>query len=152
MDTALLSGKTITSILSPACHSVHPAWINELTTPIAISKAVLQFSDGGLALVAPCEVEVETSRYPSLGLAISKCNKDALTWQAPNGETFSMQPLALAIAVLPLSVVRAESSDPLGEGTVSQVVLVGAFNVRVVFRHIMPPMTLGIALEHGSST
>jgi len=146
VDTSSLIDRTITAILSPACDFVHPAWVNELTTPIATSRTVLQLSNGVLVMVAPCEVEVEPDKYPSLGLATSTCGQGALTWTGPDGKAYFMHSLAAASPLLPFKVVHTESSDPLGEGAVSQIALIGASEAQIVFRHIMPPMTLGIAL------
>ena len=145
MDSASLTDKTIREILTPLCEPVHPAWVDGNTTPLATSMAVLRLADGDLIMLAPCEVELEPGKYPSLGLSVEKCDPGALQWHR-NGNTYSMNSLSDAVGLLPFSVCHVEESDPLGEGTVSEVALGGPDGSRVLFRHIMPPMTLGIEL------
>lgn len=145
VDTSSLVNATIREILTPICESVHPAWIDKNTTSIATSMAVLVLADGELVMLAPCEVELETNRYPSLGLSVEKCDSSALQW-VRDGKTYSMRPLVGAARLLPCAVFQIEESDPLGEGAVSEIVLVGSDGSRLLFRHIMPPMTLGIEL------
>ena len=146
MDTSSLTGTTIEAIHTFACEPVHPAWVDEHTTPFAASLAVLQLSDGRLLLVAPSEVELNPGKYPSLGLEVSECDAGAFQWQSPSGETYFMRPLSAAAALLPFSVQSAEESDPLGEGALSEIALTSSSGSRLAFRHIMPPMTLGIDL------
>jgi hypothetical protein len=151
VDTTSLSQKSIHEILTPLCELVHPAWVGEHTTAIATSMAVLRLADGDLPLLAPCEVE-QPEAYPSLGLSLKRCDSEALQW-VRNGKTHSMKPLAEAAELLPFPVAHTEESDPLGEGPVSEIVLVGPDGSRLVFRHIMPPMTLGIELlQPGQAT
>ena len=116
--------------------------------PIATTMAVLQLSDGRLVRVAPCEVELDPGKYPSLGLEVTDCDATALQWQAPSGKTYIMQPLPAAAALVPFVVQSIAESDPLREGTVSEIAFSGGGGSHLVFRHIMPPMTLGIALAH----
>lgn len=146
VDTSSLADTTIEAIHTFACDPVHPAWVNELTTPIATAIAVLQLSDGRLVRIAPCEVGLDSGKYPSLGLEVMECDATALQWQASSGTTYAMQPLPAAAAFVPFSVQSVTKSDPLREGAVSEIVFRGHNGSRVVFRHIMPPMTLGIAL------
>jgi len=96
-------------------------------------------------MVAPCEVEVEVGKYPSLGISVQGCEATALQW-VRDGTTYSMKPFGDATGVLPFQVTQIEESDPLGEGAVSEIVLVGADGSRLLFRHIMPPMSLGIVV------
>ena len=145
MDTSLLLGATIEAIHTPACDAVHPAWVGELTTPVATSMAVLQLADGRYLLVAPCEVEVDPGKYPSLGLELSECTEGALHWRGRDGKDYSMNPLAAASESLPFIVSTVAESDPLEEGAVSEVLLSNASGHNILFRHIFPPMTLGLA-------
>ena len=145
VDTSSLINTSIREILTPLCEPVHPAWIDKHTTSIATSMAVLRLSDDKLVLLAPCEVQLETERYPSLGLSIKICGPSTLQW-VRNGKIYSMIPLTQAAKLLPFRVHQAEQSDPLGEGTASEIVLVESSGSRLLFRHIMPPMTLGIEL------
>ena len=145
VDTAWLTNKTIGEVLTPLCEPVHPAWVDERTTPLATSMAVLRLADGELVMLAPCEVQREGERYPSLGLSVEECDPGALQW-VRNGKTYSMNPLVAAAELLPLLVSRVEESDPLGEGAISEILLFGSNGSRLLFRHIMPPMTLGIDL------
>lgn len=146
MDTSSLAGTTIEAIHTFACEPVHPAWIDENTTPIATAMAVLELSTGRLLRIAPCEVALDPGQYPALGLEVTECDATALQWQAPSGKSYTMQPLGAEAASLPFTVQSVAESDPLGEGTVSEVSFSGIGGSRLVFRHIMPPMTLGIAV------
>jgi hypothetical protein len=145
VDTSSLINIVIHEILTPICEPVHSAWIDEHTTSIATSMAVLQLADGELVMLAPCEVELDPSKYPSLGLSVESCDSSALQW-VRDGKTYSMHPLIDAAGLLPFAVSQAEESDPLGEGAMSEIVLVNSDGSRLLFRHIMPPMTLGIEL------
>ena len=150
MDSTLLINTSILEILTPLCSPVHPAWVDEHTTAIATSMAVLRSANGELFLVAPCEVE-QPDAYPSLGLSLESCDSDVLQW-VRDGQAYSMRPLPDATELLPFLVTHTEESDALGEGPVSEVVLVGPDGSRLLFRHIMPPMTLGIeVLRPGQS-
>ena len=146
VDTSSLTNETIEAIYTFACEPVHPAWVDKFTTPIATSIAVLQLSCGRLVRLATCEVELDPDKYPSLGLRADQCDSGALSWLAPSGKTYFMQSLAAAASLLPFTVLSVEESDPLGEGVVSEIALVSVGGSRLVFRHIMPPMTLGIDL------
>ena len=143
METQSLIGKVVLEVLTPICEPVHPAWTNEHTTPIATSMAVLRLTSGELIQLAPCEVEVEPGKYPSLGLSVQACDSTALQW-VRNGKTYSMLPLVEAVELLPFAVSQFQESDPLGEGAISEIVLFGLGGSKLLFRHLMPPMTLGI--------
>ena len=151
MDTASLTNMTISEILTPTCVPVHPAWIDEHTTPLAMSMAVLRLADGKLILLVPCEVDLGTDKYPSLGLSVQICDSSALQW-IRGDKTYSMHPLLDAAGLLPFLVSRVEDSDPLGEGAVSEIALIHSDGSRILFRHIMPPMTLGIELARPGQT
>jgi hypothetical protein len=144
VDSSSLIQTSIREVLTPLCEPVHSAWADEHTTAIATSMAVLRLENGELVLIGPCEVE-QPEAYPLLGLSLERCDTQALHW-VRNGRSFSMSPLADAAKLLPFLVVTTEESDPLGEGAVSEIVLVGSDGSRLLFRHIMPPMTLGIEL------
>lgn len=124
------------------CEPVHAAWIDKNTTSISTTMAVLELSEGSLVMLAPCEVRLDPDKYPSLGLSVEKCDPGELQW-VRDGKTYSMSPLADATGLLPFLVAQVLESDPLGEGALSEIVLVGPLG-RLLFRHIMPPMSLGI--------
>ena len=142
MDTSSLLNTVVRQVLTPLCEPVHPAWIDRNTTPLATSAAVLELSDGDLFMLAPCEVYLDPDKYPSLGLSLERCDPGALQW-VRNGKTYSMSPLAGTAALLPFPVAQVVESDPLGEGALSEVLLIGPLG-QLLFRHIMPPMSLGI--------
>jgi len=144
VETQSLIDKVVLEILTPVCEPVHAAWVNEHTTPIATSTAVLRLASGELIQLAPCEVEVEPGKYPSLGLSVEPCDSSVLQW-VRDGKTYSMHPLAEAAGLLPFTVSQFQESDPLGEGAVSEIVLLGS-DGSLLFRHLMPPMTLGIEI------
>ncbi len=148
MDTSSVVGSTIQAIDTFACEPVHPAWVDAHTTPIATSMAVLQLADGRLLLVAPQEVEFDPGEYPSLGIGISECGAGARQWHAPSGKTYVMSTLAPVATLLPFTVQSVTESDSLGEGSTSELSFVSSTGARITFRHIMPPMTLGIDFEH----
>ena len=142
MDTSSLVNAVVRQVLTPMCEPVHPAWIDGNTTPLATSAAVLELSDGSLVTLTPCEVYLDPDKYPSLGLSLEKCDPGALQW-VRNGRTYSMSPFAGAAGLLPFHVAQVVESDPLGEGATSEVLLIGPLG-QLLFRHIMPPMSLGI--------
>ena len=144
MDTSWLVGKTIKVVWTYATGPVHPAWVNELTTPIATSSAFLELESGEFLQVAPCEVQLEGETYPSLGLELELRSRASARVTLPSGIAIDVLPLPDAAKAVPLDVVRVEESDPLGEGTVSQFNVIGALGQALTFRHIMSPMTLGI--------
>lgn len=148
VDISSLTDTTIEAIHTFACSPVRPAWVNALTTPMATAIAVMQFSDGRAARGAPCEAELDSGKHPSLDLEAMECDATALQWQAPSGKTYVMQRIPAAAAFVPFSIQSLTESDPLGEDAVSEIVFRGRSGSGAVFRHIMPPMTLGIALAH----
>jgi hypothetical protein len=147
MESSSLIGKVIQEVWTHTPGQVHPAWVSELTTPIAIWVAFIELGDGELISVYPCEVRVENQKYPSLGLTLQSCTRDSMRVVGPNGQPREPQPLAELTNVLPLAVLSAEESDPLGEGVVSEIKLAGEGARFVLFRHILPPMTLGISIS-----
>lgn len=148
VDVSSLTDTTIEAIHTFACGPVRPAWVNALTTPMATAIAVMQPSDGRAARGAPCEVELDSGKHPSLDLEAMECDATALQWQASSGKTYVMQRLPAAAVFVPCSIQSLTESDPLGEDAVSGIVFRGRSGSRAAFRHIMPPMTLGIALAH----
>jgi hypothetical protein len=151
-DTSSLVNQTIQAILTPACESVHPAWVNEMTTPIATSMAVVHLANGTLLLVKPCELRLDPNKYSSLGLELTACSPKMLHWNAPDGAPVTMQPIDAVMALLPFHVTAVEQTDLLQEGAVSELALLNQAGARIVLRHIMPPMTLGIDTKRLSQT
>lgn len=146
MDSNSLIGKTLGRVWLFPEAPVHPAWVDEFTTPINTWKAFLEFSDGELASLSTCEVNVSADRYPSLGLAIEASTTDALKVTYSEGQVCRAVPLEEAADFLPSSITCVEASDPIGEDTTTQYAICGS-GWRIVFRHIFPPMTLGILVE-----
>lgn len=144
MDSSLLINTTIKAIHLFAFETVHAAWIDELTTPIATSMAILELSDGRFVKLSTCEIEVDPGKYPSLGLALELCNRESLHWKTTTGERLAAKTLEAASTILPLTVSQIVESDPLMEGAISEINMIGPQNSHLLFRHIMPPMTLGI--------
>ena len=56
-----------------------------------------------------------------------------------------MSVLPEASEALSFNVSACAESDPLEEGAVSELVLSNASGHTILFRHIFPPMTLGLA-------
>jgi len=142
MDTSSLVNKVVRQVLTPLCEPVHPAWIGRNTTPLATSAAVLELSDGSLVMLAPCETYLDPGKHPSLGLSLEECEPGALQW-VTNGKSYAMSPFVGAAVFLPFPVSQVVQSDPLGEGAISELLLIGPLG-QLLFRHIMPPMSLGI--------
>jgi hypothetical protein len=147
METSSLVGKVIQEVWAHTPTPVSPAWVSEITTPIATCVAFIELGDGGLIRVYPCEVHMEGQRYPSLGLKLQSCTRDSMGVVELNGQQREAQAVAELKGVLPLVVSSTEESDPLGEGVVSEIKLSGDGSRFVLFRHIMPPMTLGISVS-----
>ncbi len=57
-----------------------------------------------------------------------------------------MHSLVEAAGLLPFTVSQFQKSDPLGEGAISEIMLFGSDGSQLLFRHLMPPMTLGIEI------
>ena len=146
MDSNSLIGKALERVLLFPAAPVHPAWVDEFTTPINTCEAFLEFSDGELASLSPCEVNLSEDRYPSLGLAIEATTPAAMKMTYSEGQMISAVPLEEATDFLPAPITFIEASDPLGEDTTTQYAI-GGSGWRIIFRHIFPPMTLGICVE-----
>ena len=147
MEISLLLEKTVRAIWLFRSEGVHPAWVDDLTLPIVGFDAFLELDNGDLIQISPCEMNLGPDRYPGLGLALQPCTSDALHFVSPGGHTVEAVPLAEAAPFLPFSIVGIEESDPLGEDTVSQYSLATSNGRLVTFRHIFPPMTLGMRVE-----
>ncbi|MGN6235431.1 hypothetical protein [Dyella sp.] len=126
---------------------VHPAWVNELTTHIVAYNAVLELADDVLLQVDACEVVLDEEKYPSLGLELRESSPPALRIHQPNGNVTEAQQLQEASPLLPALITSVEESDPLEEGAISEYSIVLGQAGRIVFRHIMPPTTLGIDVQ-----
>ena len=150
MDVSSLVGEEVQCIWAYPDIAVHPAWINALTTPVATTAAFLVLADGRqLISVAPCEVAMP-ERYPALGLALERCGRESIRLVRPDGSVIDAAPLAAAAKLVPFTIASVETSDPLEEGAVSQLSLTGSESQLITFRHIMPPMTLGVLIESSS--
>jgi hypothetical protein len=147
MEASALVGKTITAVLTYPLREVHPAWRNVLTPAICTYMAFLELADGELVGVEPCEVNREGERDPRLGLSLERCERSSVPLQQPDGRVVDVVTLTEAESVLPLKVSRVINSDPLGEGAVSEIRLEGQEAGAIVFRHIMPPISLGIVVK-----
>ena len=145
VDTSSLIGKTIADVLAYPRLEIHPAWVDEATTPVATTDAFLVLEGGTLAKVSPCEVSLDSHRYPSLGLEVRACSHESLALTTTGGRVVMPTRVEELCTLLPLRVETVVESDPLGEGAVSEVTILGSVGRAIILRHIMPPMTLGIA-------
>jgi len=130
-----LSGKYLKVISLGHSHSkVHPAWKDDTNDGFLICyELMLSFEDGSHYLVKPCEVDLP-DRFPSLGLSIEQVNssepKSVFTdFEQPN------------------RVVAIEQSDFLGEDTINQYSLALDNHQKVIIRHVLPPMSMGIRID-----
>lgn len=145
IESSWLIGKVLERVWVFTAGPVHPAWVDEFTTPIVAWQAFLEFSDGELASLSPCEVE-QPDRYPSLGLALEVATPASMKVTGTGGGLVEASQLDDASAILPATIKSVEVSDPLGEGATTQYAIDGS-DWRIIFRHIFPPMTLGICVE-----
>ena len=147
MEVSSLTGKSLKAIWLFPSGPVHPAWVNELTTPVVAHDAFMELSDGTLLQVDACEVTLDQEKYPSLGLELRESSRAALRILQSGGNVTEAQRLQEALDVLPALISSVEQSDPLEEGAISQYVIVLGEVGRIIFRHIMPPITLGIDVQ-----
>ena len=146
VDSNSLIGKSLERVWVFPAAPVHPAWVDEFTTPINTWEAFLEFSDGELASLSPCEVNLSDDRYPSLGLAFEVATPASMKMTYSGGQVVGAVQLEEAIGFLPAPITAVEASDPLGQDTTTQYAI-GGSGWRIIFRHIFPPMTLGIRVE-----
>ena len=144
MSPLTLVGTTIQDIFVIR-GSVHPAWVDQNTLPIAAWSAFLDVLNIGILKVDAAEVDLGPTRYPALGLSLASFPLTELESLASAGSV-KAEPLIEARELLPLTVHSIEESDPMGEDTVSQYTIIGSCGQQLILRHIMPPTTLGIAL------
>jgi len=149
VELTSLVGKTVQEVRAFPGALAHPAWIDELTTPIVTSAAFIQLSDGVLVRVDPCEVASRTGGYPDLGLSIALVGADALRLDLGNNKTQFAQPVGAAAPLLPFEILSVEESDPLVDRGAIEFRLGGRNGDLLILRHIMPPMTLGIEVRGG---
>ena len=147
MEVSSLTGKTLKAIWFLPSGPVHPAWVNELTTPIVAHDAFLELTDDVLLQVDACEVELDQEKYPSLGLQLRATSPAALRILQPGDHIIEAQRLQEAGALLPAVITSVEQDDPLSEGATSQYTIVLGRTGCIIFRHIMPPTTLGIDVQ-----
>jgi hypothetical protein len=147
VERAWLLDQPVVAIWIFRSDGVHPAWVDALTLPITGSSAFLEMADGIVLQIRPCEVNLAPDRYPGLGLALERVTAEALQLTSHAGGVINAVPLAEAADVLPFSVIAVETSDPLGEDTVSQIRLDTSTGCVVTFRHIFPPITLGMRVD-----
>jgi hypothetical protein len=150
VELASLVGKVVQEVRAFPGALPHPAWIDELTTPVVISAGFIQLNDGQLVRVEPCEVESRTGGYPDLGLSLSAVGADALRMDLGIKKSLLAQPVAAVAPLLPFEIFSAEESDPLVERGAIEFRLGARNGDLLIFRHIMPPMTLGIAVRRGA--
>jgi hypothetical protein len=147
MDTDTMLGKVVRTVWIFRSEGVHPAWIDRHTLPIVAFDSFLEFSDGALVRISPCEVGMGANSYPTLGLELQPCTLGALHFLSRSGRRVDATALEEASPFTPFAVAGIEASDPLGQGTTTQYSLTTGNGHRVTFRHIFPPLTLGIEVE-----
>ncbi|MBN8896229.1 MAG: hypothetical protein J0I71_15600 [Rhodanobacter sp.] len=144
MEATSLTGRTLKAVWLFPSGPVHPAWVNELTTPIVTYDAFLELADDVFLQLNACEVVLDEEKYPSLGLELRESSPAGLRVLQPDGHVIEAQQVQECGALLPALITSVEQSDPLEEGAISQYVIVLGQAGRIIFRHIMPPTTLGI--------
>ena len=146
MDVASLAGRSIRNLWAFRLDRVHPAWNDANTLPIAAFDAVLEFSDGQFVKLSPCEVDLGRDRHPALGLKAQPCGKDGLIFLYQSGQIVEAKLLAEASMLMPFHIIGVDMLDPLGEDTITEYLFLARGGQTIGFRHMMPPMTLGIRL------
>jgi hypothetical protein len=149
VEYSTLVGKSIRTFWVFRSEGVHPAWIDSNTLPIAAFGSVLEFTDGSFATIGPCEVPLP-DQYPALGLSLEFGSSDSLNFVGYGGGVVHATRLEEAEALVPFLIDAIDTSDPLGEDSTSQYLFRDGSGASILFRHMMPPMTLGI-LVHVSS-
>lgn len=144
MKPSSLHGRTVQAVLAFRTNGVHPAWVSELTLPIVAYAAFLEFENGELVRIDPCEVDLRPERYSGLGLELGKCSRSSLRSFYSDSQHVDAMPLEETLSFSPFTIDRIEESDPMGDGLVSQYVLTTGKGKRITFRHILPPTMLGI--------
>jgi hypothetical protein len=150
VELTSLVGKIVQEVRAFPGALAHPAWIDELTTPIVTTAAFLQLSDGLLVRVDPCEVESRSGGYPDLGLSIAASGADALRLDLGKNKSLFAQPVKAVAALLPFEILSAEETDPLVDRGAIEFRLIGRNSDLLIFRHIMPPLSLGIEVRRGA--
>jgi hypothetical protein len=150
VELASLVGKVAQEVRAFPGGVVHPAWMDELTTPIITSAAFIQLGDGLLVRVDPCEVESVTGGYPDLGLSLTAVGAESLRRDIGGKNSQFAQPVGAVAPILPLEIFNAEVSDPLLERGAIEFRLSNRSGDVLVLRHIMPPITLGIEVRRAA--
>lgn len=118
----------------------------EMRMPFVTSYAILEFQDEQFWCIEPCEVKFDQFRYPSLGLKLSESTTSDLRRELWGGKVENAKPFAEAQFHLPFLVADTVESDPMGEEAVSEFQFFDESGKFIIFRHVMPPMSLGIDL------
>jgi hypothetical protein len=147
METDTMIGKVVRTIWVFRSEGVHPAWVDRHTLPIVAFESFLEFCDGALVRVSPCEVDMGPDSYPALGLELLPCTVEALHFLSHSGRRIDATELEEAGPFAPFAVAGFHASDPLEQGVTTQFSLDTDGGHRVTFRHIFPPLTLGIQIE-----
>ncbi|MFO1493275.1 MAG: hypothetical protein U1F26_01270 [Lysobacterales bacterium] len=124
--------------------------MDENTLPIAAWSVFIDVQNEGLFKVSATEVDFGPSRFRGLGLSFEACSESDLEMKGVQAQ-WKAEPLVEAEDLLPLEVRFVEETDPMGEDTVSQYLIVGTQGQQLILRHIMPPTTLGISILHPNS-
>jgi hypothetical protein len=133
-DCKSLIGKCLVAIKIGHNHEkVHPAWQDDTNKDFLICYDMnLVFNDEKIYSVKPCEVDI-IDRYPGLGLALEDINKVELS-------------IPFTISDLPMRVSRVIESDHLGEDVINQYILILESGIKIIIRHVYPPMSMGIKI------
>ena len=152
MEFGSLLDKSLKTIWLFRAPGVHPAWVDEFTLPIVGYDAFLELADGELLRITACEIDLGTERYPGLGLSLERCNANDLKFVARSGDVVNAVQLTETASFLPSPITGVEESDPLGQDTISELRVTTYNGLRIVFRHIFPPLTLGIEVQNMAET
>lgn len=130
-----LSQKKLVAILTGNNHeTVHKAWQDDTNEGFLICyKITLIFDDQENYILRPCEVDIE-GRYPGLGLELEP--------EIPDGLMSTIN-----INNLPQRIDHVIQDDYLGEDVTNQYILVLDNGDKIIIRHVLPPMTMGIRIE-----
>jgi len=132
---AIFENKNLIEIRTGRNHDeVHSAWKDDTSESFLICYSIeLVFGDESTFTIKPSEVELPGS-FPALGLDVSE--------EKVKGQSFSFE-----MAGLPSKLLEVKKTDYLGEGVENQMEFTLKNDKKVVIRHVLPPMTLGIKIE-----
>ena len=152
MNLHQLVNQKLCGVMFYACRPVHAAWAEKSTPDICSQYVFLSLENDRLLRVSPVEVTLSKDSYPSLGLNLSEISRENLKLDWKNSSVSEPVHLDNPLINFPQKILSVTAFDPLGEGTESGYQLTLANSIKVIVRHIMPPMMLGLEIHAAQNT